>query len=200
MCAYQFLAGRLPHEYASLTELALKQQQDPMGPITDYRPEVPRELDEAVRLALEPDPGSRYASALDMAEAIEAGARGEATAATQRLGTSDDMTEAIDQTAATQALQRTYVGASPTRVQQAVTPDPVQDARARRDERDLAQRAARRRRWGTFLALLAVIAAVAIVAIALLSSSGNGGVDPVQHPDVQQQIDGLRDFIQAHTR
>ena len=200
VCAYQFLTGRLPHEYASLTELALKQQQDPVDPITDYRPEVPPELDEAVRVALERDPDARYATALEMAEAIEAGVRGEATAATQRLGTSDDMTEAIDQTAATQALQRTSVGASPTRVQQAVTPDPVQEARARRDERDLAQRAARRRRWGTFLALLAVIAAVAIVAIALLSSSGNGGVDPVQHPDVQQQIDGLRDFIQAHTR
>jgi hypothetical protein len=111
-----------------------------------------------------------------------------------------DMTEAIDQTAATQALQRTSVGASPTRVQQAVTPAPVQEARTRRDERDLARRAATRRRWGTFLALLAVIAAVAIVAVALLSSSGNGSVDSVQRPDVQQQIDSLRDFIQAHTR
>jgi eukaryotic-like serine/threonine-protein kinase len=201
VCAYQFLTGRLPHEYASLTELALKQQQDPVDPITDYRPEVPAELDEAVRVALERDPDARYATALEMAEAIEAGVRGEATEATLRLGMSDlDMTEAIDQTAATQALQRTSVGASPTRVQQAVTPAPVQEARTRRDERDLARRAATRRRWGTFLALLAVIAAVAIVAVALLSSSGNGSVDSVQRPDVQQQIDSLRDFIQAHTR
>ncbi|MET0614229.1 MAG: protein kinase [Thermoleophilaceae bacterium] len=201
VCAYQFLTGRLPHEYASLTELALKQQQDPVDPITNYRPEVPAELDEAVRVALERDPDARYATALEMAEAIEAGVRGEATEATLRLGMSDlDMTEAIDQTAATQALQRTSVGASPTRVQQAVTPAPVQEARTRRDERDLARRAATRRRWGTFLALLAVIAAVAIVAVALLSSSGNGSVDSVQRPDVQQQIDSLRDFIQAHTR
>jgi hypothetical protein len=37
------------------------------------------------------------------------------------------------------------------------------------------------------------------VAIALLSSSGNGGVDSVQRPDVQQQIDGLRDFISKHS-
>ena len=34
VCAYQFLTGRLPHEYASLTELALKQQQDPVAPVT----------------------------------------------------------------------------------------------------------------------------------------------------------------------
>ena len=199
VCAYQFLTGRLPHEYASLTELALKQQQDPVDPITDYRPEVPPELDEAVRLALERDPDARYSTALEMSEAIEAGVRGEATEATQRLGASDyDMTQAIDQTAATQALQRTSMGPNPTRVQQTVPP--VQTARAR-DERDVARRSDGGRRWGTFLALLAAIAAVAIVAIALLgSSSGNGGVDSVQRPDVQQQIDALRDFIQSHSR
>ena len=28
VCAYQFLTGRLPHEYTSLTELALKQQHE----------------------------------------------------------------------------------------------------------------------------------------------------------------------------
>jgi eukaryotic-like serine/threonine-protein kinase len=202
VCAYQFLTGRLPHEYASLTELALKQQQDPVEPITEYRLEVSSELDEAVRVALERDPAARYSSALEMAEAIEAGLRGEATEATQRLGMSDyDMTEAIDQTAATQALQRTTVGPSPTRVQQAVTPPPVEAARTRRDERDAARRAATRRRWGTFLALLAVLVAVAVVAIALLSSSdGGGGVQPVNRPDAQQQIDGLRDFIQSHSR
>jgi hypothetical protein len=110
-----------------------------------------------------------------------------------------DMTEAIDQTAATQALQRTTVGPDPTRVQQAVTPAPVDAARSRREERDAARRAANRRRWGTFLALLAAIAAVAIVAIALLSSSDSGGVNSVDKPDVQLQIDGLRDFIQSHS-
>jgi serine/threonine protein kinase len=200
VCAYQFLTGRLPHEYASLTELALKQQQDPVHPITDYRPEVAPELDEAVRVALERDPDARYSSALEMAEAIEAGVRGEATEATQRLGMSDlDMTQAIDQTAATRAMQRTTVGPSPTRVQQAAPPAPANTARARADG-EAASRGGGRR-WGTFLALLAAIAAIAIVAIALLSSSGGGGgVDPVDRPDVQQQIDGLSDFIQSHTR
>jgi eukaryotic-like serine/threonine-protein kinase len=200
VCAYQFLTGRLPHEYASLTELALKQQQDPVDPITDYRPEVAPELDEAVRVALERDPDARYSSALEMAEAIEAGVRGEATEATQRLGMSDlDMTQAIDQTAATRAMQRTTVGPNPTRVQQAAPPAPANTARARA-EREAASHGGSRR-WGTFLALLAAIAAIVIVAIALLSSSGGGGgVDSVDRPDVQQQIDGLSDFIQSHTR
>jgi ferric-dicitrate binding protein FerR (iron transport regulator) len=82
----------------------------------------------------------------------------------------------------------------------APTPAPVQAARARRDERAAVQRAAGRRRWGSFLALLAAIAAIAIVAIVLLSSSGGGGgVDSVDTGDVQQQIDGLRDFISKHS-
>jgi serine/threonine protein kinase len=203
VCAYQFLTGRLPHEYASLTELALKQQQDPVAPVSEYRAEVPAELDEAVRVALERDPEARYESALEMAEAIEAGLQGEATEATQRLGMSDyDATQALDDTAATQAMQRTTLGPRPTRVHDAPpTPEPVQAARARRDERAVAQRAATRRRWGSFLALLAAIAAIAIVAVVLLSSSGGGGgVDPVDTGDVQQQIDGLRDFIGEHSR
>ena len=202
VCAYQFLTGRLPHEYASLTELALKQQQDAVAPVSEYRPEVPAELDDAVRLALERDPEARYQSALEMAEAIEAGLRGEATEATQRLGMSDlDATQALDSTEATRAMQRTTVGPSPTRVQDAPpTPEPVQAARTRRDERAAAQRAAQRRRWGSFLALLAAIAAIAIVAFALLSSSGGGGVDSVDTGDVQQQIDGVRDFIGEHSR
>ena len=202
VCAYQFLTGRLPHEYASLTELALKQQQDQVAPLSDYRPDVPPELDDAVRLALERDPDARYSSALEMAEAIEAGVRGEATAATQRLGTSDyDMTQALDDTAATRAMQRTNVGPMPTRVQAAPpTQQPVQASRARRDQRAAAQRAARRRRWGSFLALLAALAAIGIVGIALLSSSSGNTVDPVDQPDAQQQIDSLRDFIQQHAR
>jgi hypothetical protein len=38
------------------------------------------------------------------------------------------------------------------------------------------------------------------VAIALLSSSSGGSVNPVDTGDVQQQIDGLRDFIAEHSR
>jgi serine/threonine protein kinase len=201
VCAYQFLTGRLPHEYASLTELALKQQQDPVAPVTDYRPEVPSELDDAVRVALERDPEARYSSAVEMAEAIEAGVRGEGTAATQRLGMSDyDATQAIDDTAATQALRRTSLGPRPTRVHQTPPPAAAQATRPPREARAAARRTARRRRFGSFLALLAAIAAIAVVAIALLSSSGGNSVDSVDTGDVQQQIDGLRDFIDEHSR
>jgi len=202
VCAYQFLTGRLPHEYTSLTELALKQQQDPVAPITDYRPEVPPELDEAVRLALERDPAARYSSALEMAQAIEAGVRGQATAATERLSMDEyDATQAIDETAATQVLRTRAESPQPTRVHQTPPPPPAAQApRARRDERAAARRVARRRRFGGFLALLAAIAAIAVVALALLSSSGSQSVQPVDSGEVQQQIDGLRDFIGEHSQ
>src|SRR5215208_552422 len=152
VCAYQFLTGRLPHEYTSLTELALKQQQDAVAPVADYRPEVPPELDDAVRLALERDPAARYSSALEMAEAIEAGAHGEVTAATQRLAMTDyDATRAMDDTSATQALPRTqYGGPAPTRVHDVAPPMVAPAGANRRDERaerSAARRAARRRQF-----------------------------------------------------
>jgi eukaryotic-like serine/threonine-protein kinase len=198
VCAYQFLTGRLPHEYASLTELALKQQQDPIVPLTEYRPEVPRELDEAVRLSLEREPAARYASALEFGQAIDAGLHGERTAATERLALSDaDPTRAMEATSATRAMPRTGYAAPP--------PEPVQTAapaapRPRRDER-AARRTAARRRWATFLALLAVLGAIAAVGIALLSTSDNGGGPAAPNRDqVEDQIRDLRDFIEQNTR
>jgi eukaryotic-like serine/threonine-protein kinase len=199
VCAYQFLTGRLPHEYSSLTELALKQQQDAVQPITDFRPEVPAELDDAVRLCLERDPGSRYRSALEMAEALEGGLRGEATQATRRMAVDDtDATRAMDPTSATRAMPRTAYAPAPA----AAAPAHAETAAppSRRDRR-AAARAARRRRMATFFALLLVVAAIAAVGLALLASDeGGGGVAPVVEDQVEQQIQELRDFIQENTR
>jgi eukaryotic-like serine/threonine-protein kinase len=198
VCAYQFLTGRLPHEYASLTELALKQQQDPIVPITEYRPEVPRELDEAVRLSLEREPAARYTSALEFGHAIDAGLHGERTAATERLALSDaDPTRAMEATSATRAMPRTrYAPPQPEPVQTAAPAAP----RPRRDER-AARRTAARRRWATIVALLAVVGAIAAVGIALLSTSDDGGGPAAPNRDqVEDQIRDLRDFIEQNTR
>ncbi|MBN1530621.1 MAG: serine/threonine protein kinase [Thermoleophilaceae bacterium] len=199
VCAYQFLTGRLPHEYTSLTELALKQQQDEVTPITELRPEVPPELDQAVRLCLQREPEARYASALQFAQAIEAGLRGEATEATRRLALADtDATRAlpVEQTAATRALRSRPAPIPPVEPR---TPAPSRaPARARDDRRD-RRSSARRRQLGTFLALLAILAAIAVVGLVLLTSSQND-VKPVDQSDVQSQIDGVREFIREHSR
>jgi eukaryotic-like serine/threonine-protein kinase len=183
VCAYQFLTGRLPHEYTSLTELALKQQQEGVEPITLHRPEVPRELDQAIRLALERAPERRYASALQMAQAIEAGLQGEATAATRALAATDAGRGVSDLTAATQALR---TRAEPARQAPPRAPE-------RRRERAPARR--RGRRTGAFLALLAVIAAIAAVGIALLAA-GDDGSQPINRNDARDQIQQLRDFLE----
>ena len=116
VCAYQFLTGRLPHEYTSLTELALKQQQETVEPIAEIRPDVPPELD--ARSA------SRWRAS-----------RGRATAPPSRWHTRSrrdctgrpptsrgssscrarDPTRALDATSATRALPRTSYSAPSSR-------------------------------------------------------------------------------------
>jgi len=202
VCAYQFLTGRLPHEYSSLTELALKQQQDPVQPVTALRPDVPPELDEAVRLCLEREPGSRYRSALELGQALEAGLHGESTDATRQLALSDtDATRALaatEMTSSTRAMPRTSYAASPPAAQRAHAPTTAPPARS--EGRDDA-RGSRRRQTTSYVALLLVLAAVGAVAIVLLAS--NASNPPVRAPDandVEQQLDELRDFIRENAR
>jgi eukaryotic-like serine/threonine-protein kinase len=201
VCAYQFLTGRLPHEYSSLTELALKQQESAVQPITELRPDVPPELDDAVRLCLERDPANRYGSALDLGRALEAGLRGESTQATQRLAVSEtDATRALaatDLTSSTRAMPRTSYATPSPAAERAYSPTTAPPAR-----RD-AERGSRRRQTGSLFALALVLAAVAAVAIALFASSGGNKNNNVRAPDandVQQQINELRDFIQENSR
>ncbi|HLM27868.1 MAG TPA: protein kinase [Thermoleophilaceae bacterium] len=190
VCAYQFLAGRLPHEYGSLTELALKQQEEYVEPIGVHRPDVPHELDDAVRACLARDPASRYASALDMARSLEAGLQGEDTGATALLGSDEDATKALTGvTAATQAMRT-------GRTQAPATAAPRTAAPSRRREAKPAQR---KRGRGSMAAILAILALAAIVIIALLSAGSETQVQPVDRDDVQQQIDGLRNLIQRNT-
>ena len=85
VCAYQFLTGRLPHEYTSLTELALKQQQDPVTPITELPPggaagAGPRRCG----CASSARPGPATPPRSSSPQALDAGLRGESTDVTRR--------------------------------------------------------------------------------------------------------------------
>jgi eukaryotic-like serine/threonine-protein kinase len=202
VCAYQFLTGRLPHEYASLTELALKQQQDAVRPLTDYRPEVPHALDLAVRVSLDPNPGARYPSALDMAKALEAGLQGETTEVTRQLAIGEqdlDPTRALDTTAATRAIPATRATRPAPVPSRGARPAARTPASAEQGPRE-ARRAASRRRWGVFLALLAVLVAIAVVLIAVSSTGGGSGAQAPDANEVEQQIQELREFIQQNTQ
>ena len=201
VCAYQLLTGRLPYEYSSLTELALKQQNEGFEPIRHFRREVPAELDRAIQLCLSRDPEARYGSALELAEALEAGMDGETTQATRKLETV--MAAGAGGEDATQAMARTQAIA-PADVPSHLMPDRTQSippaARRRTpppSARD-ARRKAGRRRWGNFLAGLAILAAGALVALAILQASGSGSNNTVNENNVHDQAQGLQSLIRDH--
>jgi serine/threonine protein kinase len=192
VCAYQFLAGRLPHEYSSLTELALKQQRDAVVPIAEYRPDVPPELDRAIRVALERDPADRYPSALAMAAALEAGARGEDTAATAAFdtGSTQLLGGGLD-TDATQALPATR---TPRR-----QPLPMEtSAPPARRQRPQKQKSSGARAQLVALALILILAAVA-VAILVSGTSGSGYTD-INAGSPRDQANELIKYVQEHRR
>ena len=200
VCAYQFLAGRLPHEYSSLTELALKQQNDEVPPVTDFRPEVPAELDVAIRLALHVDPNERYSSALEMAEAVVAGSQGVTTDVTSRLDpTSFDV-------GATQALPRTRSTprrSDPTMVAQIPPSQRDPDRVARREARRREPEPRQKRRGNRALAAviwLLLLAAGALAAYAVLSDGGGGGSNiPTPSEDTpRDQIRELKELIDEY--
>ena len=189
VCAYQFLTGRLPHEYSSLTELALKQQREAVVPIRELRPDVSPELDRAIRVALERDPGNRYGSALDMAAAIDAGVRGEDTAATQAFAMTG--TQLIDDTDATQALPATR---APLR-----TPEPYTPPVARRERpRERRKKSGAGRARLVALALVLVLAAVGI-AILVSGTSGSGFTD-INAGSPRDQAQELINYIKDHRK
>jgi serine/threonine-protein kinase len=201
VCAYQLLTGRLPYEYSSLTELALKQQNEGFDPVRRYRSEVPEELDRSIRLCLLRDPEARYGSALELAEALEAGERGELTSITRKLETralssSDDSTQAL---AATQAVssQRIPEHAMPQHTQS--IPPARRRAAPAAAPRDQRRRAARKR-WANFVAGLAILAAGALVAIAVIQASGNGNANQVNAGNIHDQAQQLESLIREHAR
>ena len=173
-----------------------------------FRPEVPRSWTRRCALCLEREPERPLLrSALEMAEAIEAGLHGETTEATRRLGIEDDATRACARTttdtAATRAMPRTGRGADaaararrrrPARPRQ---PQPRR-GRARGPPAGRAAGAAAACSWRCWRVIAAI---VAVVGLALLASTGEQRrARRWSSSDVQQQIDGLRDFIHEHPR
>ena len=180
VCAYQFLTGRLPHEYSSLTELALKQQQNPVVPIADWRPEVPPALDRAVRVCLETDPANRYRDALEAARAISAGREGEYTDATMRLATAElQATRAIPVTQGTRVLPQQ----PPTYQTQAPATPPK-----------------KKKNWGArFIVAIAVLAAGAVVALAVVQAT-DPSLTEISAKKFQQQVQQLERFVRDHAQ
>src|SRR5207302_8540327 len=102
---YQLMSGRLPYEASSLSELALKQQRESPAPLDELNPRVPRELSQAVALALAIENEGRPPDALVFAEALRQGLHGidplRGGAPTAHMGTRAETRVMPPETAAT---------------------------------------------------------------------------------------------------
>ncbi len=203
--AYQLLAGRLPYDAGSLTELAHLQQRSYPVRLDELTSDVPEALAIAVQRALSLEPQERYASAEEMRRALHDGARGIAPDDGLRADTAaTSLLAADDATAATRAIPAS--GARRLQPQPPSAPPPpiyeeeyVPPARSRRHEVE-------RRRAGPGRAIAAVLV-LALVAAAIafaLGSSQDGsngvGITPVDGDSVSRVVEQMNDLIDGNTR
>jgi serine/threonine-protein kinase len=203
---YQSLAGRVPYESGSLTELALRQQEGDPEPLALVNPSVGPELSRAVARSLVADPAERYRSARDMRVAIEEALRGRDSAATIALEQAS--AERRDATAVTQLATPgpAAESTSRTRVLPRAEPAPRRRQRVVRDERQPRPIKPRRRR-GRFTRLMAMMflflliaTVVAAIVILNLDTTDSRHFEHVVQDRVQDQINGIRDLIDSATK
>jgi eukaryotic-like serine/threonine-protein kinase len=187
--AYQLIAGRLPYEATSLTELALKQQQEEPPTLDTLVADVTPELADAVAIALALDPRDRYATARDMGNAIADAMRGipPAEPATTARG--------APATQATSLL--TPSGGRSTVTPRQPRPGPP------RQQPPLAAPAARstnaRRVWAALAAVALVAVIVAAIVIATAPATTTIKLHNVIYKDVNTSASALKELVAENT-
>lgn len=195
---YQLLAGRLPYDANSLTELALKQQREYPARLDELVPDVPAAMGIAVQRALAIEPEERYASADDMRKALQEGARGiapaggEPTAPTSMLA-HEEPTAATRMTPSARRLEPQGPRHTPP---VAYDPEPV-DRVSRRDEPRRKKGAGRVVAWLLILAIGA-----ALIAYAAGSSAGGGNVKlrEIDGNTTGEIVDQMKQLIEDNTK
>jgi serine/threonine-protein kinase len=192
--AYQLIAGRLPYEATSLTELALKQQQEEPPTLDTIVADVSPELADAVAIALALDPRERYATARDMGDAIADAMRGipPTEPATGTRG--------APATAATSLLSANPRGTNPRGT---VTPRQPRPGPPRQQP-PVAAPAPRAsgagRVWATLFAVL--LLAVVVVAVIFVTSPASTTIKlhNVIYKDVNQSATALKELVAENTK
>jgi eukaryotic-like serine/threonine-protein kinase len=67
---YELLTGRPPYEFESLADLAAKQSEGAITPVSELAPDVPRRVEDAVMRALARNPAFRPSSAAELAREL----------------------------------------------------------------------------------------------------------------------------------
>jgi len=204
---YQCLAGRLPYEAQSLSELVLKQQREAPPRLDQLRPDVTPALARAVAVALSIDPRDRYATAREMGDALDRAAEAppeEPTAATSRLGATE-ATSVLPAGAAAAAAVPTWepTDEHPVAPRQPVPRrrQPPPEAAAPAAARPQRRRGSRAKRVLGVLLILALIGAgVAIAIVTSMSDSQRVQLRNVVFDSVEQSVDAMRNLIEDNTR
>jgi eukaryotic-like serine/threonine-protein kinase len=197
---YQLISGRLPYEAASLTELALKQQQEEPPTLDTLVAAVGPELADAVAISRALDPNERYQTAREMGRALSDGANGISPG--ERLGTRQEPA-----TQATSLLTRGGGRSAPAPA--AVTPRRPRSGPPRRQpaaqQPPRAAVAPRPRRKGgrvllALLGLLALAAVVAAVVFATAPTSTKVVLRNVVYSDVEKASTALKQLVSENTK
>jgi len=196
---YQLISGRLPYEATSLTELALKQQQEEPPTLDTIVAAVRPELADAIAIALALDPRERYSTAREMRKALSDGAKGIAPGERQAPPRGTPATQATSVLASARRASAPADAVATRRPR----PGPPR-AKAPLVQPPKAAKASRRRGNNrlviTVLALLAL--ALAIVAVVLISAPAPTKVvlRNVVYSDVQQAASALKQLVSENTR
>ncbi len=198
---YQLISGRLPYEAASLTELALKQQQEEPAMLDTLVAAVTPELAEAVAIALSLDPRDRYESAREMGRAINDGALG--IAPVEPRQPSHRGAPATEATSVLTSAPRAQKGSSGR--EGAVVPRQPRRGPSRSAPPVLASAAPRRRsgarRMMSLLIGLLALGGV-IAAIVVLSSPAPTKITlrNVVQKDAQESAEALKQLVEENTK
>jgi serine/threonine protein kinase len=197
---YQLISGRLPYEATSLTELALRQQEEEPARLDSQVAAVNPELADAVAMALALDTRDRYKTALEMGHALSNGARGIPPSEPARAARTSPRTQA------TSVLPRAGRASSPTRTAPAARrprPGPSRAPAAAAQAPSAAPAHARRRSSRLLVTMLAVLVlALAIVAVVVLTAPAPTKVvlRNVVYTDVQRASAALRQLVSENTQ
>jgi eukaryotic-like serine/threonine-protein kinase len=207
--SYQLLAGRLPFDAASLTDLARKQDTSAPPPLHELDPQIPRALSLVVARALERDAADRFEDAAAMERALADSLRGiapEPTEATRALEATE-ATRALERTAVTRPLARTEQAQRRRRMEPiAEPPRPAQRRRPAAAAAPPRDRPARRpggaARALRALLILALLATIGVGAYTLIDDSGQRGVELRERIEgnVDQAVDEIQGLIEDNTR
>jgi serine/threonine protein kinase len=196
--SYQLMAGKLPYEAGSLTDLARLQESGPPPDLSDEVRDAPPALAAAVSRALARDPVRRYADAAEMEDALRDGLDGisntEDLDATQHLP-DDEATRMLTGTRERPRRQLQPVEEPPSR-RTSSRPAP-----SRRQPPPQRQKSGGAGKW---VALLLVIALIAGGAIAYQTIGGSGSQEVELNSDVSGNVDdavqSFKDLVASNTR